>query len=116
MVHSVAHSMISNRKTSTISEQKSKTEKHGSNVGGKTAVGAPSGEAGSQVSKVGITNHFHFHFHLDVTHCALTVDSLLNDVILYSLRQIYRMIKKYRNENSTYEYMSHRFWTRLFPR
>ena len=104
MVHSVAHSMISNRKTSTISEQKSKTEKHGSNVGGKTAVGAPSGEAGSQVSKVGITHHFHFHFHfhLDDTHCALTVDSLLNDVIFYSLGQIYRMIRKYRNENSSY--------------
>ena len=47
--HSVAHSMMSNRKTSTVSDQKSKDKHHGSTIGGKTAVGASSGEGGSQV-------------------------------------------------------------------
>ncbi len=52
--HSVAHSMASNRKTSTISDQKTKGDKHGSQVGaGKTAVGGTSGDGNSQVSHAG---------------------------------------------------------------
>ena len=55
MVHSMAQSMVSNRKTSTISDQKSKIDKHhGSNAGAKTTVVASSGEAGSQVMELSL--------------------------------------------------------------
>ena len=52
MAQSVAQSLVSNRKTSTLSDQKSKGDKHhGSTMGaGKTVTGTLTGEGTSGVS------------------------------------------------------------------
>ena len=61
--HSVVHSMASNRKTSTVSDQKTGRDKHHSSTvgGGKSAIVASSAEGGtgSQVRMHGLFSFLH---------------------------------------------------------
>ena len=65
--HSVAHSLVSNRKTSTISDQKSKDKHHAAMLGGgKAGMAASSGEGTSQVL---MEPHTHTYTRVHVCGC-----------------------------------------------